>query len=436
MTINAYLTIAMFMSLAIMINATSQSGDRLSSMVCNQRQADHFDSDGAYVASISGSYQCSRGDEEAICDLQADSQLESNASDDDTDEWMRLMEEDLDENKQSSPQSAFTTRKQSEGFSQPVPDQNTSTSEWIYPTCRRLIEPGFPNRGRQADYLKEDVDRIYARLSDTWPRHFSPEIISYQARYASRFLRKHPDFIQALIDNDDMTWDIFIRTMEIKPKLKKNKYTGNRKGPNHKVDLTWLAEPMVHFQKERIIERLSEYWNGADRKLVNARLLRYAGMFGAITSPGPLLEDDEEVFEKAANTIFCENDGKSQRHSKMDKKDSLHQGHQTIVGEGSSSHTITRKSRFMRLDAARFTSGQEWMKSRTPSEIAAVHDAIRAHLIDKLSKPTLHSIFIKANEMLEGNERLLDRIEAKEEYAAWYVASNCVKRQSQLKVPA
>lgn len=338
----------------------------------------------------------------------------------DTQEWMQLL--DLSD---SSTSTAFNDVD----YHHEEAERTERHQDRILPFLKRPVRPGtFPHRKWITQLRKEDVDRIYARLSSTWSDELPIETITYQAKYASNFLQKHPEIVQGLLEGDELVWRTFIHRMEIRPTKKRGQYTSDRSTLTHMVTVLWLAEPMSFDKKEFIIERLSNHWNGASRTLVNGRLDNYTALYGAITSPEPLLYGDNDTFTAAANAIFCEGETKATRHPGAGSDDVLHQG-------ASSSTPTVRKSRFLKLDAARFTSGHEWMQNKSPDEISKIHDAIRAHLVDRISRPTIQNVWLHANDYLELHKYLVERIEQEEDYASWSVAVNCVKRLSQLKDP-
>lgn len=304
-----------------------------------------------------------------------------------------------------------------------------------YPTLKgRPIRPSFPVRGWQTDLRQEDVKRIYDRLSSTWSSHLPPATIAYQAQCASTYLQRYPEIVTGLVAGDENIWKAFIKRMKIRPMVERFRYTTDRSTMTHMVDLAWLAKPMLYSKKESILNRLSHHWNDAPRKLVNSRLAHYTENFGAITSPEPLLSNDHEAFVAAANAIFCETQPKSKRHVGASRHDILHQN-QDSAGVEAGNQYVPRKLKYHRLNAGRFTSGQDWMKDKSPGEIAKIHDAIGSNIVDTVSTPTLHNIFIAANKYLEGHKDVIEKIEEGDQHAAWKVARLCVKRISQLRRP-
>lgn len=305
---------------------------------------------------------------------------------------------------------------------------------------RRLSRYGFPSGKWQISLLSEQVRQMYDRLASTWPDNLPIEMKARRAIYANVFLNKHPEVVQGLVANDEEVWKTFLERMKITPtKLQSALRSAHRKvdRKDHLVNLNWLDQPILYSEKEAIQDRLSIHWNGVPRRRVNARLDSYTSTFGAITSPEVLLRGNEEDFIAAANAIDCEGENKFKRHAGASKYDILHQGSASndhislLEAEGTS--YVPRKSKHLRFDVPRFKSGQSWMKNKTPGEIESVHAAIRAHLVDKISRGTLQKFYLQVNEYLESNRGLLERIEAGERYAAWYVAGHCVKRSGQMR---
>lgn len=289
--------------------------------------------------------------------------------------------------------------------------------------------------------MRKDIQLIYKRLSDTWPSNFPIEVKASQARFASSYIQRHPDLIKGLVEENEDTWHYFIEKVRSTSGLQRGRYGPNPSQTDKLIEASWLASPILNTKKEFILQRLSTHWKNANRTLVQSRLNKYAGIFGLLTSVEPLLSEENKIFIKAADAIYCPSAPKGERHVGAGEIDLLHQMSSTIdvasSTEGTRAETnVRRKPKFSRLQSSRLTSGQEWMTGKTPEEILRIHESIRSHLVDKVSNATVNKFYVGVNKFLQMHQGYIKQIEDGEDQAAWRVAKQVVKRVSLLKYPA
>lgn len=290
--------------------------------------------------------------------------------------------------------------------------------------------PAFRASRWQHSISVDEVAYIHDRLTASWPKEISEQRAKKQVSNVAKWLDANPDMVKALAKGDEKAWQIVIgRSMPVVSKRVKSS-SAYREGRVYMTTPIWLSRPIVSSKKLSIIQRLSRHWHGASETLVTSRLRQYTESFGKISSPEPLLEDDKMKFRIAADAIFCEGAPHGQRNVGASDDDLLHQYSEQysvpVEGEEGRAAKIIKDPR-VRSNAARYQTGQSWLESMRLDEIAKIHRAIKVHWIDKIDPRMWHAALIRANEILETDANLLDRVKRGDKSAAFIVAKECVK---------
>lgn len=296
---------------------------------------------------------------------------------------------------------------------------------------RRLFWPPFPPFSWQYKLLKSQVEKIHERITNPWPKSISDRQAKRQLQNVSKWLNSHEDIVAQLTKGDEKVWKMVIeRSMP-------NLYEPAPKPPLRRgrnvcmLEPVWLARPILSTRKDYIVHRLSQHWNGVSDSLVQNRLIAYAGKFGKVSSPEPLLEDDQVRFVIAADAIFCEAAPHGHRNVGAGDDDILHQFSEEysvpVEGEIGKAAKLPKESIRFSADAARFHTGQSWLDTMPLIQIDKIHKAIRSHWKDRANFYVIDEAFAEVNELLEHDEMLLDRLKKGDKSAAYNVARRCMK---------
>lgn len=286
----------------------------------------------------------------------------------------------------------------------------------------------FPALKWQNGISKEKIAYLYRKLTADWPADLTSETRKNWETRVSKFLNVRPGLVQKLLANDSRVWTDMLTWAD--PKAMSGRERGLKGGKkvrgNYPATFTWLVGEMLTSDKDEMFERLSKYWGGISNAAIQGRFAQYVEKYGEITSPEPLLDKDDATFQHAADLIFLSVDGskKAAENPNAGKNDALHQ---------KQIKSAVRKAKQKRLNAARYTTGQAWMRDLSPDEIDKVHEAVSSYWVDSMDRRRVQYNLVSVNDYLQKHQDLLNKIQAGDDNAAWQVAIATVKKTHEMK---
>lgn len=280
--------------------------------------------------------------------------------------------------------------------------------------------PGFPPAQWQYRYLKDQVKWLFDKLAESWPDRVQGKVLDAHINRVNKWLAVNPGIVSALMEDDLTTWE----QVKLHCLLDVNRQVAPRRSESKKkikmIPLAWLARPILSDKKDFIIERLARHWGMDKGKEVHPRINRYVAKFGPITSPAPLWEANEDSFRRAADAIYCKDAPYGHRMVGAGDDDILHQDQPE--DDASFNMDILQTTKRLRVNAARYHSGQAWLDEKTFEEIAAVQDTVRIYWEIEIDHKVMLDCFLMVNDFLENHRRMIDRILEGDQEAASYVA--------------
>lgn len=274
----------------------------------------------------------------------------------------------------------------------------------------------YPPSQWQYKYRKDQIDTLFDNLTASWPNYVSQDSLMAQFTRINKWLNINPTIVAGLMDSDEATWEYALVFCKLSIERTKAPRKAAKKNERIKT-FAWFAAPMLTSKKAFMVERLAEYWGFEKLKEVNPRVNRYVGKFGPITSPEPLLEgSDEETFRRAADAIYCKGAPYGHRNVGAGKDDLLHQ---ISCSEIDSNAKVQRR---IRVGAARYNSGESWLRSMSYEEVADIQDAIRDHWGSGVADRVALECLLLVNDFLETHPRYINRIKRGDQAAIKYVS--------------
>lgn len=301
-----------------------------------------------------------------------------------------------------------------------------STDDCVPPSVREDVRHGKERRAAtyqpglrcmrwQKGIPKGIIEEIYKRISAQWPKDLPMDTVRKYDYSTSRMFNRHPDLLKGVLMGNEAAWkDVLAWSKGDMMKARATSYGAIAKTRTRHtlVTVNWLAGKILTDDRDRILDRLSEYWGGLNRKTIYMRLLYYSMDFGKVQSPEPLLSKDDDTFQKAADIIWTKHRARQQRHPEAGKYDILHQysPQYSVLDENGHLATIPVEKIQSRPTAARYNTGQAWLDESAIEQIDLVHNGIASQMNAGLHHKRVKENLMLANAYLEDRRDLLEAI--------------------------